>query len=114
MSGHPLARNIPIVICPARSLDRYRIPAAWQTALAQGRLLLLSPFPAAIRRATTETAHRRNEFVARLATEVAVIHANPGGRLAFLVQHLDKPTASVAIAPPRQPAQDQPNPRHNE
>ncbi len=71
----------PIITCPARSLDRYRIPAAWKTPLARTRLLLLSPFPPGIRRATSETADRRNEFVATLATETTVLYAAPGGRL---------------------------------
>lgn len=73
----------PIIICPARSLARYRVPSAWKAALAEGRLLLLSPFPPGICRATTETARRRNEFVAALATETLVLHATPGGRLAI-------------------------------
>ncbi len=78
----------PIIVCPARSLDRYRIPADWKSPLAQGRLLLLSPFPAGTNRATAETAHRRNEFVATLAAEITVLHAAPGGRLEALVRQL--------------------------
>lgn len=81
----------PIIICPARSLDRYRIPPVWKSALAQGRLLLVSPFPQSIRRATAETARRRNEFVAALATETLVLHATPGGRLATSLGHTSLP-----------------------
>src|SRR5437899_10785873 len=33
-----------IVICPARSLARLRVPANWKTAITDGRLLILSPF----------------------------------------------------------------------
>jgi predicted Rossmann fold nucleotide-binding protein DprA/Smf involved in DNA uptake len=76
----------PIVICPARSLDRYRIPADWKSPLAQGRLLLLSPFPTGTHRATAETAQRRNEFVAALADEVHIAYASPGGHLQSLIQ----------------------------
>src|SRR5688572_25672067 len=34
----------PIIICLARSLEKIRIPAEWRHALADERLLLLSPF----------------------------------------------------------------------
>jgi len=54
----------PIIICPARSLENLRLPADWKDAMAAGRLLILSCFPAAQRRATAELAARRNEFVA--------------------------------------------------
>jgi predicted Rossmann fold nucleotide-binding protein DprA/Smf involved in DNA uptake len=57
----------PIIICPARSLPQ-RTPPDWKTPLADGRLLLLSCFPSGPRRATADTAARRNEFVAALAT----------------------------------------------
>lgn len=71
----------PIVICPARSLERFRIPAAWKPALDSGRLVIVSPFANEFRRATADLAQRRNEFVAALADEIVVIHASPGGRL---------------------------------
>ena len=34
----------PIIICPARSIDRMRIPKPWKAPLADGRLLVMSPF----------------------------------------------------------------------
>jgi hypothetical protein len=43
-------------------------------------MLLLSPFPGTHRRATEETAHLRNAFVASLADEVFVAHAAPGSK----------------------------------
>src|SRR5919109_5384961 len=33
----------PIVICPARSIVRLRLPRAWRRPLAESRLLILSP-----------------------------------------------------------------------
>lgn len=80
----------PIVICPARSLDRYRISADYKPPLAQSRLLLLSPFPAGTHRATTETARRRNDLVAALAAEITVLHAAPGGRLETFLHHVEQ------------------------
>ena len=78
----------PIVICPARSLEGFRVPADWKEPMGSGRLMVLSCFPNGPRRATTDTAHRRNEFVAALATEFLVLHATPGGRLESLARRL--------------------------
>jgi predicted Rossmann fold nucleotide-binding protein DprA/Smf involved in DNA uptake len=71
----------PIIICPARSLERMRLPADWKKAMETGRLLLLSPFAARIRRPTTDVARQRNLFVAAMADEACFVHAAPGGNL---------------------------------
>jgi predicted Rossmann fold nucleotide-binding protein DprA/Smf involved in DNA uptake len=74
----------PIVICPARSIERLRVPPEWKSALEQGRLLVLSPFEPTERRATEHLARERNAFVAALADEVLVAYAAPGSKtLAF-------------------------------
>ena len=70
----------PVVICPARSIENMRIPADWRLALAEGRLLVLSPFPASVRRPTAESAAMRNELVASLAAQVFIAHAAPGSK----------------------------------
>jgi len=70
----------PIVICPARTLARMRVPPELRPALEAGRLLLLSPFDAHERRATVETAQRRNRLVAALAERVCVAYADPSGK----------------------------------
>ena len=70
----------PVVICPARGIDTMRIPRDWRPALDDGRLLVLSPFPATVRRPTEEFATRRNELVASLASWVFIAHAAPGGK----------------------------------
>lgn len=67
----------PIIVCPARGIEKIRLPADWQVALAAGRLLILSPFGATLRRATAELARERNEFVAALADEVFIAYAAP-------------------------------------
>src|SRR5437870_6151173 len=36
----------PVVICPARSIERLRMPMNWRKPYAEGRLLILSPFAA--------------------------------------------------------------------
>ena len=60
----------PIVMCPARSIQRMRIPTTWRPALEQKRLLIISPFEARHRRATAELAEQRNRFVVALALEL--------------------------------------------
>jgi hypothetical protein len=70
----------PIVICPARSLQGMRIPAAWKPPVLAGRLLLLSPFKERHRRITAELAVVRNRFVAETAAEIFVAHAAPGSK----------------------------------
>jgi hypothetical protein len=71
----------PVITCPARSIERMRIPGEWKTRLAEGRLLLLSPFAEKLRRVTTNLAQKRNELVATLADEVFVAHAAPGSKM---------------------------------
>ena len=70
----------PIIICPARSIEAMRLPFDWRQPLADGRLLILSPFEAKHRRVTADLAERRNEFVAALADRIFIAHAAPGGR----------------------------------
>ena len=70
----------PLIVCPARSIERLRLPARWKAALARERLLLLSPFAEPQRRATVGRARARNELVAALADVLLITHATPGGR----------------------------------
>jgi predicted Rossmann fold nucleotide-binding protein DprA/Smf involved in DNA uptake len=70
----------PVVVCPARSLEGMRIPGDWREPLAEGRLLLLSPFSSSLRRPTADIAARRNDFVAALAHRVFIAHAAPSGK----------------------------------
>jgi predicted Rossmann fold nucleotide-binding protein DprA/Smf involved in DNA uptake len=70
----------PIVLCPARDIQRLRLPAAWRKPLADGRLLIVSAIAAAQRRPTATLAEQRNRFVATLAQTICVAHAAPGSR----------------------------------
>jgi predicted Rossmann fold nucleotide-binding protein DprA/Smf involved in DNA uptake len=72
----------PVVICPARNIERLRMPMSWRKPYDQGRLLVLSPFVARQRRPTTELAEYRNRFVATLATNIFVAYAGPGSKTA--------------------------------
>ena len=72
----------PVVICPARTIERLRLPINWRKPYDQGRLLVLSPFTARQRRPTTELAEYRNRCVATLATNLFVAYAGPGSKTA--------------------------------
>ena len=81
-----LRGSASVIVCPARSITRLRLPAAWRTPLETGRLLLLSCFPNKIRRPTHQTATKRNALVAELATCLLVPHAEPGGKVEQLCE----------------------------
>jgi predicted Rossmann fold nucleotide-binding protein DprA/Smf involved in DNA uptake len=72
----------PVAICPARTIERLRMPMSWRKPYDEGRLLILSPFGARQRRPTTELAENRNRFVATLATNILVAYAGPGSKTA--------------------------------
>ncbi|EDP61535.1 hypothetical protein BAL199_13895 [alpha proteobacterium BAL199] len=78
----------PIVMALARSIGALRLPAPQRTALEDGRLTIISPFPIRERRATADLARRRNRFVAALADEVVFAFISPGGSLALLADEL--------------------------
>ena len=88
----------PVVVCPARSIDNMRIPRDWRDPLNAGRMLILSPFPATVRRPTAETAARRNDLVADLAHRVFIAHAAPGSKteaFARKLAHAGKPLLTL-------------------
>jgi predicted Rossmann fold nucleotide-binding protein DprA/Smf involved in DNA uptake len=70
-----------IVICPARGLDPFLLPAEWQQKFKCGEILIVSPFDSSIRRPTKETAELRTRLVFSLAQSKMIIHAKPGGIL---------------------------------
>jgi predicted Rossmann fold nucleotide-binding protein DprA/Smf involved in DNA uptake len=70
----------PIVICPARGIERMRVPPEWKAPLAAGRLLVVSRIPAHERRVTAALAVERNRFVAELCSAALVIHAGADSR----------------------------------
>ena len=72
----------PIVICLARDLESYRIPAEYKSALNVGRLLLVSPFSGkGFARITQESATLRNRLIGSLSTSILLVHAQPGGNI---------------------------------
>lgn len=75
----------PAVLVLARGMRRRWEPEILR-ALAEERLLIMSPFPASIRRPTAETARRRNRFMAELADQLFIAYAAEGGNIAGLLR----------------------------
>lgn len=89
------------IICPARSIDTMRVPIAWQQALSDGRLLVISPFGTHEERITARLAARRNEFVAAIADRVLIVYAEPASRTAKLVRTiLERGTKLLTLPAP--------------
>ena len=65
----------PILISPARSIEKMRPKQAWKDALTEKRLLILSIFGSRHQRSTAALAHQRNLFVAALADKICIAHA---------------------------------------
>ena len=73
----------PVVWCLARGLFQ-RIPTKpvdCRAAVAEGRLLIVSPFKDNVRHVTARTAMARNRIVADLAAAVVIAHAAPGSKI---------------------------------
>jgi predicted Rossmann fold nucleotide-binding protein DprA/Smf involved in DNA uptake len=77
----------PVIVCPARSLANIRIPSSWKEPIAEGRLLLLSPFIETKKRVTAKLARKRNEFVAHIADTLCFVYTTQGGLLEALASN---------------------------
>jgi predicted Rossmann fold nucleotide-binding protein DprA/Smf involved in DNA uptake len=71
-----------VTVIDARG-ERKRIPPNWRAPIAEGRLVVISPF-AEVTRPTKETARERNRLVAASARSMLVVYAAPGGETELL------------------------------
>jgi len=78
----------PVIVCPARGIQRMRVPAAWRGPIEEGRLLVLSPFDEKHRRPTVALSEKRNRFVATLANQIFIPYASAGGKTDRLVREV--------------------------
>lgn len=80
----------PVVWCLARGLFR-KVPSSpidCRPATNEGRLLMVSPFPDGVRRATAKTAIIRNRFVIHHAAAVFVAYAAKSGKTEALCREI--------------------------
>ena len=90
----------PVIVCPARRLLNTHLPKKYNLPMQEGRLLLLSPFDARVKRVIKDAARIRNEFVAALADRVFVAYAAPGSKTEDLckqILNLDKPLLTFDV-----------------
>lgn len=73
--------NQPLILAAARGLPK-RFPTVVRRAVDEGRLLIVSPFPASVTRITAATSRERNRFMLAFAERIVVGYANPNGTLA--------------------------------
>ena len=71
----------PIVWVLARGIVTLRLPKPKRTALDDGRLTMVSPFPAGESRTNADLARQRNRVVAALAAEMVFAHISSGRSL---------------------------------
>jgi predicted Rossmann fold nucleotide-binding protein DprA/Smf involved in DNA uptake len=67
-------------VCPARSLDRFRVHRSFKAAIETGRLAIVSSLPSTIRSNSTRSSHQRNQLVADLAEQIIITHASEDSR----------------------------------
>jgi predicted Rossmann fold nucleotide-binding protein DprA/Smf involved in DNA uptake len=78
----------PIIHCYARSIHKIRLTAEQTQAIAQNRLLLLSPFSETYTRTSVELAAKRNEVVGTIAPATFLAYAAPNSKTYTFAQRL--------------------------
>jgi predicted Rossmann fold nucleotide-binding protein DprA/Smf involved in DNA uptake len=89
----------PIILSPARSLDKLRIRPEYKQPLDNGRLLFLSFFRSHRHRSDVEMAFKRNLYVAALADRILFVHASPSSKTEELCREIigwQKPVYTIS------------------
>ena len=79
----------PIIIALARGLKQ-KLEPAFQHAIEQGRLLIITPFDKEVKRVTEKTAQIRNQLMIDLADNITVGSISKGGLLEGLLKQSNK------------------------
>ncbi len=79
----------PVIWCLARGVYRNipSKPVDCRPAVADGRLIMVTPFPNTVRHITAQTATERNRLVVDLASAVVVAHAATGSKMEALCRY---------------------------
>ena len=79
----------PIIIALARGLKQ-KLEPELQQSFNQGRLLIITPYEATVKRVTEQTAAKRNQMMMDLAESITVGYASEGGQLEKLLAMSEK------------------------
>ena len=79
----------PIIVVLARGLKQ-EIEPVFKKPIDEGRLLIVTPFVADVKRVTSKTAQIRNKMMIELADEITVGYASKGGQLEKLLSSSKK------------------------
>ena len=80
----------PIIIALARGLKE-KLEPELQQPLEQGRLLIITPFEAAVKRVTEQTAAIRNQMMIEIADSITIGYASQGGHLEQFLKTSNQP-----------------------
>lgn len=83
-----LDQQHPVILAPARSLDRMRIRPEYKKPLENGRLLFASFFKSHRARSDVGLTIRRNRYVAALADSILIVHAPAASKTEELCREL--------------------------
>jgi len=84
----------PLILALARGLKEKLEPELVKP-LEQGRLLIITPFDKSVKRVTQQTAEIRNLLMTKLADQITVGYASPGGQLEKLLKGIEKPINKI-------------------
>lgn len=79
----------PIIVVLARGLKQ-EIEPVFKKPIDEGRLLIITPFGADVKRVTSKTAQIRNKMMVELADEITVGYASKDGQLEKLTTNSKK------------------------
>lgn len=85
----------PIILAFARGLKEKMDPE-FEIPLAQGRMLIITPFDKTIKRVSSQNAQTRNLLMTKIADQITIGYASPGGQLEELLKELEKPINKLA------------------
>ena len=77
----------PIIVALARGLKE-KVEAEFLQPIAQGRLLIVTPFATSVKRVTEQTAQTRNKMMIELAENITVGYASEEGKLEGILKGL--------------------------
>ena len=87
----------PLILAAARGLPK-RYPADIKQAINQGRLLVVSPYPASVSRITAITARKRNEFMLAVADRIVIGSMSQNSALAEALRGVSSGKEVICLA----------------